>query len=207
VLCCRIGGRDQSVKASLACQDGETGMSIQPGSHELGPDNATLRVETGRRGAAAKAGHDLVIDVTTWGATVEVGDRPDQLTLHLRAEPGSLKVLEGTGGVRPLGEDDKEEIQRTIAEQVLSAEPIEFRSTDAEASEGGERLRISGELTMNGATRPLEFELSVDADGKVTGGATVRQSDWGIEPYSGLFGALKVKDEVHVLADAALPVL
>jgi YceI-like domain len=181
-------------------------MSIQPGSHELGPDNATLRVETGRRGAAAKAGHDLVIDVTSWEATVEVGDRPDQLTLQLRAKPGSLEVVEGTGGVQPLGEDDKEEIQRTIAERVLSAEPIEFRSTDVEASEGGERLRISGELTMNGATRPLEFELSVDADGKVTGTATVRQSDWGIEPYSGLFGALKVKDEVHVFADATLPV-
>jgi len=180
-------------------------MSIQPGTHKLGPDNAALRVETGRRGAAAKAGHDLVIEVTSWEATAQVGDRPDQLTLRLRAEPTSLRVREGRGGVRPLGEDDKDEIQRTIAEQVLSTDTIEFRSTDVEASEGGRLLRVSGELGMNGATRPLEFELDLDATGKVSGRATVKQSDWGIEPYSGLFGALKVKDQVEVLAEATLP--
>lgn len=179
-------------------------MSIQPGTHELGPDRASLRVETGRRGAAAKAGHDLLIEVTSWEATVEVGDRPDQLALRLRADPTSLKVREGKGGVQPLGEEDKDEIERTIAEQVLSDEAIEFRSTDVEAFEDGRRLLVSGELSINGATHPLDFELDVDTDGKVTGRATVKQSDWGIEPYSGLFGALKVKDEVRVVADATL---
>jgi hypothetical protein len=181
-------------------------MSIKPGGHKLGADNAVLTVKTGRRGAAAKAGHDLVIDVTSWEATVEVGDRPDQFTLQLRAEPASLKVREGRGGVRPLGDGDKEEIERTISAEILSDDVIEFRSTDVESSDAGRRLHVSGELSMNGATRPLDFELDVDAEGNVTGRATVKQSDWGIEPYSGLFGALKVRDEVQVLADANLPV-
>ena len=32
----------------------------------------------------------------------------------------------------------------------------------------------------------------------LTGSATVKQSDWGMKPYSALFGALKVADEVEV---------
>jgi hypothetical protein len=179
-------------------------MSIQPGTHKLGPDNATLQVKTGRRGAAAKAGHDLVIEVTSWEATLEVGDGSNLLALQLRADPTSLGVREGSGGMQALGDEDKVEIKRTIEEEVLSAEAIEFRSTDVEASDG-ERLRVNGELSMNGTARPLGFELDVGPGDRLTGGATVKQSDWGIEPYTGLFGALKVRDEVEVVAEATLP--
>lgn len=180
-------------------------MSIRPGTHKLGPASATLRVKTGRRGAAAKAGHDLVIGVTSWEATLEVDDDSGQITLQLHAEPESLEVREGSGGLQPLTEEDKIEIKRTIDDQVLTPGRIEFRSTDAEISDGGRRLRVSGELSMNDATHPLDFELEVDPDGRVAGSASLKQSDWGIEPYTGLFGALKVKDEVEVVAEASLP--
>ena len=43
-------------------------------THAFGPENGTLRVRTGRKGAAAKAGHDLLIEVTKWQATVEAAD-------------------------------------------------------------------------------------------------------------------------------------
>ena len=43
-------------------------MPIQAGRYRLGRDNATLSVLTERAGAAAKAGHDLVIRVTSWEA-------------------------------------------------------------------------------------------------------------------------------------------
>jgi polyisoprenoid-binding protein YceI len=178
-------------------------MSIQPGTHKLGPANATLQVKTGRRGAAAKAGHDLVIEVTAWEATLEVGDSPGEVTLRLRADADSLEVREGTGGVQALGDEDKLEIKRMIDEEVLRGEAIEFRSTEVEALDGDRRLRVDGELSMNGAAHPLGFELDVSPKG-VAGSATVRQSDWGIKPYSGLFGALKVKDEVEVVAEAVL---
>ena len=49
-------------------------MAIEAGTYKLGPRNATLRVKTGRSGAAAKAGHNLEIEVGSWEATLEVGD-------------------------------------------------------------------------------------------------------------------------------------
>ena len=47
-------------------------------------------------------------------------------------------------------------------------------------------------------TNPVEFELGLGADGAVSGSATLTQSDWGIKPYTALFGVLKVADEVEV---------
>ena len=53
-------------------------------------------------------------------------------------------------------------------------------------------------LPLLGETRPLTVELAVDGDGALTGTALIKQSEWGIKPYSTLFGALKVADEVRV---------
>ena len=63
---------------------------------------------------------------------------------------------------------------------------------------------MRGDLTLFGATRPIAFELAL-AGGRVTGAAVVKQTEWGMKPYSALFGALKVADEVRVEIDAALP--
>ena len=47
---------------------------IEPGTHRFGPSNATLAVQTRRGGAAAKAGHDLLLHVTAWEGTLTIGD-------------------------------------------------------------------------------------------------------------------------------------
>ena len=180
-------------------------MSIQVGTHTLGPENGTLRVRTGRTGAAAKAGHNLLIDVTAWQATLEVGEDPAQTSIVLDADATSLRVREGTGGMQALGDDDKASIQETIDDEVLKRQVIEFRSTAVQAAADGSRMSVQGELMLVGTTCPIAFDLTVGADGKLSGSAVVKQSDWGITPYSTLFGALKVVDEVEVAIDAGLP--
>ena len=49
----------------------------------------------------------------------------------------------------------------------------------------------------------MTFDLT-ESDGTLSGDATVKQSDWKIKPYSALFGALKVNDEVKVVVEAKL---
>jgi polyisoprenoid-binding protein YceI len=172
-------------------------LSIQTGTFKLGPENGTLSVKTGRDGAAAKAGHDLVIHVTAWEATLEVGAEGEQSSLVLSVDATSLQVREGTGGIKSLDEDDKANIRTTIDTDVLKGQAIEFRSTQVDAGAGG-RMAIQGDLTLAGKTHPIAFDVTVGDDGALTGAAVVRQSDWGIKPYSALFGALKVSDEVEV---------
>ncbi|HEY5059012.1 MAG TPA: YceI family protein [Gaiellaceae bacterium] len=171
-------------------------MPIPPGTHMFGPENGTLAVHTGRTGVAAKAGHDLVIDVNSWQATLEVGE---QISLVLDADPTSLRVREGTGGMQALGDDDKANIEQTIGDEILKGHRIEFRSTAAQID--GSRIGVQGELTLVGATAPIAFDLTHGAGGALSGSAVVKQTDWGIAPYSTLFGTLKVVDEVEVTID------
>jgi polyisoprenoid-binding protein YceI len=176
----------------------------QAGTHKLGPENGTLSVRTERTGAAAKAGHNLVIHVTSWEATLAMGEDPAESSLSLNADAKSLRVIEGTGGIQALGDDDKENIQKTIDDDVLKGKGIEFRSTAVQPAGDG-KLTVQGELTLNGKTEPISFDLVIGDDGKVTGNAVVKQTNWKMKPYSALFGALKVVDEVTVEIDCSLP--
>jgi hypothetical protein len=164
----------------------------------LGPDDGTLSVRTGRTGTVAKAGHDLLIHVTSWSAALELGDEP---SLALDADATSLRVREGTGGMKALDADDLANIETTIDDEVLLRRDIRFRSTRVERTDGG--LGVQGDLTLAGTTRPIAFDLAVDGE-RVTGAAVVKQTEWGMKPYSALFGALKVADEVRVEVDATL---
>jgi polyisoprenoid-binding protein YceI len=178
-------------------------VGLQAGTYRLGPDAGTLSVRTGRTGAAAKAGHDLVIEVTAWEGTLRVGDDPADTSVELEADATSLHVREASGGVQSLGDDDKANIRTTIHDDVLKGHAIAFRSTAVTSADG--RLTVEGELTLAGTTRPLAFDLAVGDDGRLGATAVVKQTDWGMKPYSTLFGALKVADEVRVELDAALP--
>jgi polyisoprenoid-binding protein YceI len=179
-------------------------VPIAAGIHELGPENASLQVKTGHHGAAAKAGHDLIIDVTDWQATLEIAEDAARTGLELSADPASLRVREGSGGVQALSDGDKAKIDRTTAGEVLRGKPIEFRSTGVTAAGGDERLTLSGELELAGASHPIEIELSIGPEGRLSAAATLNQPDWGIKPYSALFGALKVADAVEIVAKAEL---
>lgn len=175
-------------------------MPVTSQTHTLGPENGTLTVQTMKGGAAAKAGHDLLLEVTSWQGTLELGPESQA---SLRADPRSMRVREGTGGMTSLGDDDKTNIEQTIDDEVLKGAPIEFRSSEVARSPEGDRLTVSGELELGGRRAPITFELSVEG-GRLTGSATVKQTDLGIKPYSALFGTLKVLDEVQVAIDAKL---
>jgi hypothetical protein len=171
----------------------------------LGPENGRLLVRTYREGMAARAGHDLVIEVTRWHASLEpaAGDVPPAVALD--ADARSLEVREGLRGIKPLTDGDRREIGRIIDEKVLRGEPIAFRSRRAQVPDGAGELAVEGDLTIRGTTRPLSARLEVGADGRVHGTVALAQRDYGIEPYRGLMGALKVRDEVEVVIDARLP--
>ena len=142
-----------------------------------------------------------MIDVTRWDATVDL----TAATVELNADPRlTLEVREGARGLKPLTDKDRSEIHKNIDDKVLKGQPIAFRSTAARLSEAGGPLVVDGQLTMAGKTRSVTAQVDVDADGRVRGTIPLTQSDWGIKPYRGLMGALKVRDELEIALDARL---
>ena len=154
----------------------------------FGPRSGDLTVHTGRQGAAAVAGHDLVLRAGRWEATLDPDGRGGH-ALTLTAWPESLEVVEAHGGAKPLSDRDRRDIRATIAKKVLGTEPV--RCTAAGAG------TLTGELTIAGRSAPCEVHLQVTGD-RVSGEATVVQSHFGIKPYSAFLGALKVADAVQV---------
>jgi len=152
----------------------------------------------------AKAGHDLLILVTAWKGTLELGEGSAPSRVELTADATSLRVQKGTGGLQALGEDDKAKIHATIDKEVLKRQDISFHSTTIEDASAICALNVQGDLTIVGTTRPMAFDLTVGEDGLLSATAVVTQSDWGMKPYSALFGALKVADEVEVSLEGRL---
>jgi polyisoprenoid-binding protein YceI len=152
---------------------------------------------------AQKVGHDLIIEVGKWQATVNVGDDGEPNSISLEADPTSLQVLEGHRGIKPLTDSDRTEIRSNIDKKVLGGQPIKFSSRAVQVA--GDKLVVDGDLTMAGSTKPARFELQLDRAGRVSGTLPITQSEWGIKPYRGLMGALKVRDTVEVVLDASLP--
>jgi len=178
-------------------------MPLRTGRHTAGPENGKLQVRTYREGLAQKVGHDLVMDVGEWKATAQASEEGSLSSVELEADPRSLQVREGLGGAKPLTEKDRGEICKSIHEKVLRGQAITFRSSAVESSAG--RLLIGGELSLAGTSRPASFELEMTADGRVTATLPLTQSEWGIKPYRGLMGALKVRDTVEIVLDIQLP--
>jgi polyisoprenoid-binding protein YceI len=161
---------------------------------------------------AARAGHDLKIAVTDWRGALTTpaadggGGGSLELTIHAR----SLRVREGTGGVKALTDSDRSDIEKTINEKVLATgrhPEITFTSTAITAT-GPDRWDVEGQLTLAGVTRSIAFPVTVEtaADGReLHARATIVQSEYGIKPYSAMMGALKVADPVEVSARVRLP--
>jgi len=183
------------------------------GTFQLGPDAGRVLIKTGRAGLAAKAGHDLTIEITRWSARVVVpadaGAAGAEITAEL--DLGSLAVREGTGGAKPLTDKDRGDIKNS-ARKILGDQAASFTSTRViPASSGsgsgpgsGSGGAIEGTLTLNGRSQPVRLQVTSPGPGRYRGGATIRQTGLGITPYSGFFGALKLRDEVGVEFEVSL---
>lgn len=175
-------------------------MADNGGSFRLGPGAGRVVIKTGRAGLAAKAGHDLTIEVTRWSARVDVpaaeAGGVTAATVTAELDLGSLEVREGTGGAKPLTDGDRRDIKKTMS-GILGTATVSFSSARVVRS-GASGGAVEGSATLNGKTQPVRLQVSEPAPGRYRGGGTLVQSAFGIKPYSGFFGALKLRDEVGV---------
>lgn len=166
----------------------------------LDASDGDLLVHTGVTGPAAKMGHRLTIKMDSWHATVRyAGNEP--AAVELTVDVNSLQVLRGEGGVTPLSGPEKA-LVRSNALKTLVAErfpQILFAADNIEQTNGG--YRLDGMLEIHGQSRRHVIDLGVEDLGdtwRLSGDADVRQSEFGVKPYSMLMGAMKVADSVTV---------
>jgi len=172
---------------------------IDPVQHvELDPQCASLVLKTFRRGMASTVGHDLTLLVADWTAEIEVAPAPAASTVTATIRTGSITVAGSSGGVTPLTAGNRRDIEKTLRKQLGSTRHPEaiFASTGVTAADG--QVDVAGTLTLAGVGVPVRLTVREPAPEQFLVTGTVRQSDFGITPYSALFGALQVRDEVEI---------
>ena len=160
--------------------------------------SAECLVFTFKDGLLSGMAHDLKIRVSRFEVRVDESSR----RIEAEFDPGSLRVVAAVNGQverrGALTPANKREIERNIVQEVLHAKAyprIEFVSREVEERDSS--YRVKGDLTLHGARRPLPVRV-LHGGGAYVAEATLHQPDFGIRPYSAMFGTLKVKADVRV---------
>jgi polyisoprenoid-binding protein YceI len=124
-------------------------------------------------------------------------------SLELEVNAASLAVLD-----KQPSEADKQKIFDSMHKEVLESAKfpkIAFKSVSVsdlkQTGADAYNLTLNGDLTLKGVTRRIAVPvlLTVNAQQlRAVGKYTLKQTDFGIKPYSAAGGAVKVKNEVVV---------
>ena len=160
-------------------------------------EKSTLTVRVGKTGAFSVFGHDHEIAAPIQSGSADTGKQ----TVELRVQAGALKVRD-----KDVSEKDRAAIQSTmLGPEVLDVQrypEIVFRSTAGDPPRQGS-LKLQGELTLHGQTRPVTVSVN-QRDGHYVGNAVFKQTDFGIAPVRVAGGTVRVKDEVRIEFDVQL---
>ncbi|MGH7699212.1 MAG: YceI family protein [Gemmatimonadales bacterium] len=177
-------------------------------SAQDGPDSTVYRllpasrleVRTGRAGLFKGLGHEHLVRARAFqGTIVYVPAAPERSSVAIRVAVDSLEIRTDADS------SDVAKMTRAMREQTLKVEEypeITFVSREVAPVEGG--VRVTGEFTLARRTRPLVVDVALTLAGdtlRATAAFRLKQTDFGIKPYSAGFGTVKVADEVRFALD------
>jgi polyisoprenoid-binding protein YceI len=170
----------------------------------LDASDGELLVHTGVAGRAARMGHRLTIAVTRWRATVN-WDGEEPVTAEVVVEVDSIEVLRGAGGIKGLSGPEKAVVKLNALKSLSASRFPEIRFTADKIEPTGDGYRLGGTLQLRNKSRDHVIDLRTEDLGdswRLSVESRLRQTDYGIKPYSILMGSVRIADEVTVSFNA-----
>ena len=179
-----------------------------PGSWTAVVEKSQLTLHVYKKGLLSAAAHDHDFVPTRWRATASLDDaNPASVRAELVIAADSLRDRQPS-----LSSGDRDKVNRQAAgPDVLDAAhhpEIRFTASGVQAGApppgaqaGHFEGVLEGTLALHGRERPVSVRVVAkrDADGWwAHGSARFKQSDFGIQPYSGFLGTIAVQDEVQL---------
>jgi hypothetical protein len=168
-----------------------------------------VRLLVFRAGPLARFGHNHVIvgpvrgEIWAGRTSEDSGFLLEIPVEALSVDPVAARAEEGKEFAADVSAEARQGTrEHMLGEEVLDAPRYPVIRVES-ASLAGPRWNPSviARVTLRGATRELEFPAAVVEQGDrltVIASFALRQSDFGIEPYSALGGGLRVADEIRV---------
>jgi polyisoprenoid-binding protein YceI len=143
------------------------------------------------------------VEVKNFTGKIEVSERDEtRIAVDVEAETKSL-----TNADEAMTEFERGEFHNVLNNSVLESDKfpiIKFVSvsvSDARKSGETRSFTLNGDLTMRDATKRVSFPVTVTISKdqlRATGDAEFKQTDFGIKPYSGKLGMIRIGDEVKI---------
>jgi polyisoprenoid-binding protein YceI len=156
---------------------------------------SSMKIRVSKSGAFSALAHNHEIEAPIAEGKI---DSSDHASVQLRVDSRKMRVLDPE-----IDADKRAEIQHTMqSATVLDVETfpeITYQST-AVTSRGDAHWEVRGDLTLRGKKQPVVVEVSLES-GHYRGSASIKQSDFGIEPIRVAGGTVKVKDELKIEFD------
>jgi len=175
----------------------------QEHAYSVATNESTFTIFVGKSGALSGLGHEHIVAVKSFSGEAHIPSNAlNRALFSLEIEAGSLFVTDE-------GITDKErmEIERTMKSKVLEVShfpKISFQSvsiTDIKPTTNGETALLNGHLTLHGVTNQVRVPAAITVTPEqlhVSGDVTIKQTDFGIKPYSTAGGAVKVRNELKI---------
>jgi YceI-like domain len=183
-----------SVQGEIALE--QSRVYIHVGKSGFGHEHAVagmLRAGHIHLGAEQNAG-ELVFEMASFVAD------PDYARKFVGLEGISDPDTQQKVTANMLGPDVLDVAQYPIAEfRIASA-----KATETKSQRGLGIYEFAGEFSLHGTTKPIRFRAEVeqlDGRSRILGSFTIRQTDFGMTPYTKAFGTIGVADQLRIYGD------
>ncbi len=157
---------------------------------------------------AADLSHDHAIQAVGWSgkASLDLADYSScQVSIsvpvnNLQVDNPNVREIAGIEGA--ISDSMRADVKKHMLSDIqLDAERypmITFKSTGCEGS--GESMTLNGNFTLHGVTKAVSIPTAVSTASGLTlkGTLPVKATDYGITPYSAMFGAVGNKDGMEI---------
>ena len=160
--------------------------------------NGLIFAYTYKEGLLSSVAHDLELQLQDFSVQFNGGDVTAKFVMDSLMVVGAMQ--DGAPQPSALSKKDKAKIEDTMRKQVLQTRKFGQSELTGRVTDGV----FKGTLKLVGRTAPVEGEV-VSHNGVARGIVELRPTDWGIKPYTALFGALRLQDRVRVEFQMDLP--
>jgi len=173
-------------------------------TYTIVPSESSFWVFAGKTGIFSAFAHNHEIGVKSFSGRVVVpAAGAGGGSLEMEVDAPSLVVLD-----KEPSEEDKKKIFNSMHNEVLESakyQKISFKSVSVsdvkQTGSDAYSFVVNGDLSLHGVTKRIAVPVAATVTPqqlRATGKYTLKQTDYGIKPYSAAGGSIKVKDEVVV---------
>ncbi|MBK7597945.1 MAG: YceI family protein [Acidobacteria bacterium] len=171
--------------------------------YEIDQEQSRIIVHLVQEGLIARLHprHEVAAQKFSGNVAMSVVNEAD-ISVEVETEAASLTNID-----TDMSDFERKEFHNILRNKVLECDKfpvIRFVAasvSDVKRSGANRSFNLNGDLFLHGTKRAVSLPVNVVIDGsvlKAQGEAKLKQSDFGIKPYTGGFGAIKIGDELKV---------